>query len=225
MARREIIVFTDDVTGEETSDVQTVLLVADGIAYEIDMAPATREAYAAAIEPFRSAGRRIGRASGNGASVLRPAFNGAPAASSRTVPDKEQNRAVREWWGRNAGRDGLPELTERGRIPQPVLDAFQRHGGRTIEAAPDVQAGKQPRKAGTVGAEMSVTAKSADKPVSAPPAAQFSEAQPASKPADTPRKTVPAKTPRKRTNAAKVTTDGSKSSNATKRTGRRAAAS
>lgn len=213
MARREIVVFTDDVTGEEGPDVQTVLLVADGIAYEVDMSETTHAAYSAAIEPYRSAGRRIGRAN-SGGGVVRP-ITAAPTA--RTAPDKEQNRAIRAWWARNQGHDGLPPMVTFGRIPQDVLDAFQRHGGTKIKGAPDVEPGKEPRKAGTVGAEVKV---------SGAPAATFSEpeAAPVQDEVRPARKRAAAAEvkPAKRTRGAAVT---SKAQAPAKRTGRRTATS
>jgi hypothetical protein len=144
MARREITVVTDDVTGKETDEATTEIICVEGVAYELDMSPETLTAYRKAIEPYRSAGRRIGRTS-SGGNVLRPI---GFASSTPARVDKEQNKAVREWWGRNQGRDGLPPLVERGRIPQPVLDLFQKHKGRAIEEAPDVPPrSTRPRKA------------------------------------------------------------------------------
>lgn len=227
MARREIVVYTDDVTGEESEDVQTVLLVSSGIAYEVDMSEKTREAYAAAIAPYLSAGRRIGRTTAGG-SILRPTFTPGTAAPTRTVADKEQNRAVRDWWAKNQGRDGLPPLTERGRIPQDVLDAFQKHGGRTIEAAPEpvIPPAQTKRAAQTVGAEVHVSGP------------DFLSAETASAPEAKAAKRAPAKkatastsekAPRARTATASVksneATSGGKPQTAAKRTGRRAAAS
>lgn len=155
MGRREIVVYTDDVTGEEAEDVMTVLIVANGVAYECDMSAPTREAYAAAIQPYLSVARRIGRTTGN--NVIRGDF-GKPKDPERTTVDREQTKAVREWWSRNQGRGDLPALVERGRIPGEVMALFQTYGGQAIpepEPAP-VEPAKTRRKSGTVGAEFKV---------------------------------------------------------------------
>ncbi len=157
MARRQVIIYTDDVTGQEAPDIETVIVTVDNIAYEVDMSAATRAAYAEAVEAYRSAGRRVGRVTATG-TVLRPAFgSGLPAqrqSASPAVIDKEQNKAVRDWWRANEGRDGLPSIVEHGRIPQTVRDAFQKWGGRKVTAEPDVKPSQEKRKAGTVGAEI-----------------------------------------------------------------------
>lgn len=213
MAKREITIYTDDVTGEETDDIMTVLLVANGVAYEVDMGAQTREQYATAIQPYLSVARRVGRSAGN--NVLRPAGGfgssqaGASSRAGEARPDREQNRAIREWWGRHQGREGLPPLVERGRIPQNVLDAFQRYAGRTIdpEPAPDVS-----------GLAEAVKERAAKPVKSAAPT--FTEPDPDGLP-------KPPKPTRKRTTAAKVTAKAPVKAvtPAAKRTSRRAAAS
>lgn len=158
MARREIVVYTDDLTGEETSDVTTVSIVFKGIAYEVDMSERTLAAYAKSIQPYLDAGRRVGRAAGT--NVIRPAFGGSASATRQPWAEKQaQNKAIRDWWAKSQGRDGLQPLVERGRIPQPVIEAYHKHGGMTIPAPEPtpVQPDKAPRKAGTVGAEARVT--------------------------------------------------------------------
>ncbi len=193
MARKEIVVFTDDVTGEPCDEVTTVVVVWAGATYEVDMSPETLQRYGDAIAPFVTKGRRVGTRG----TVLRPAFGAARAPKpSETRAD---NKIIRDWWGRNQGRAGVPPLSEYGRIANDVRALFEVHGGRDIPEAskPPVEAAKTPRKAGTVGAEVKVSA--------AP--ATFTE----------PATPSVAKSTTKRTATAKVT------ATAAKRTGRRAA--
>lgn len=170
MGRREIIVYTDDVTGKESDTIKTEIVTVDGVAFEVDMSPETLAAYRKAVEPYRAAGKRVGRANSAG-NVLRPigSASSVRTGAAKTVPDKEQNRAIREWWAKNQGRDGLPPLVERGRIASEVVTAFHKHGGRAIPPppAPEVPAAKEPRKAGTIGAEVRLPRQTKSAPVKA----------------------------------------------------------
>ncbi len=146
MATRLVTVYTDDLTGEDVDHVETIQFVSGGMVYEIDLCEATRKEYEDLIKPYADAGRRVGRAS---------IMLSSPLPSPARIPakvDAAQNKAVREWWRANEGKDGLPKLVERGRIPQAVMDAFQTWGGKAI--VEDVPPAKEPRKPGTVGAEI-----------------------------------------------------------------------
>lgn len=224
MAKQTITIYTDDVTGERSDDIHTVMVVAgDGIAYAVDMAETTYAQYESAIAPYVSAGRRIGRmpkaASGSVGNVI-PIGR---ATSTETRPDYQQNKAIREWWGRNQGRDSLPPLVERGRIPQSVLDAFQKHRGLSIAPAPietppepPIEPAKKARAARSVGAEVHVNG-----PAFLAPEAAQPEVAPARKRASA-AKASPAKAARGKTATATVK---GKPQPAARRTGRRATAS
>lgn len=173
MARQTIIVYVDDVTGQEADTVQTVTLTHEGVAYEVDMSPETLAEYEKVIEPYRLAGRRVGRVTTAG-HVMRVVTGSAPIR--RRVPsiDPEQRKAIRSWWARNAKViPTLPPLVERGRIPQSVVDAYNHREGRNATPMPaltaqavseavsdpvaaDVQPAGTERAAGTVGREMAV---------------------------------------------------------------------
>lgn len=229
MAKQLITIYTDDVTGEQSDDIHPVLVVSgDGVAYQVDMSAATFATYEAAIAPYVNAGTRIGRmpkaASGNLGSVI-PIGRAAERTEAR--PDKEQNKAVRDWWRKNQGRDGVPDVTEFGRIPQSVQDAFHKHGGRSIVVAPIetpaepvVKPSQTKRAPGTIGAETRVKGLEFLTP-GAPRAEAVPEVAPARKRAAA-TKATPAKATRGKTATAKV---ADKPQPAVKRTGRRAAAS
>lgn len=230
MAKQLITIYTDDVTGEQSDDIHTVLVVgADGIAYQVDMGAATFAGYEAAIAPYVNAGTRVGRmpkaASGNLGNVI-PI--GRTSERTEARPDKEQNKAVREWWSRNQGREDVPALVERGRIPQTVLDAYQKYAGRSIAVAPietppepPVKAAQTKRAPGTIGAETRVKGLEFLTPGAPRPEAAKPEVSPARKRASA-AKATPAKATRGKTATASVK---SKPEPAVKRTGRRAAAS
>lgn len=119
MARREIVVLEDDLEGG-TAD-ETVKFGIDGMSYEIDLSAANaeklREQFAQYVEVARKGNRGVvvtgGRSAGRGRAVAPPAA------------DRDQNKAVREW----AKRKGK-SISERGRIPQSILDEFHAAGGR-----------------------------------------------------------------------------------------------
>jgi len=236
MARREIIVYTDDVTGETSNDIQTVMILdGTGAAYAVDMSEATHRKYEEAIAPYVNAGKRIGRMPKVTEAAVK-AGNVIPISGTRTVvrTDKEQNKAIREWWGRNEER-GVPALVEFGRIPQAVQDAFHKHGGRAVPASvnddvpasellpddalpePAVKPAQKPRAARSSG-----TATAADSLAFLAPGSAQPEAAPARKRATPAAAKETGKAPRKAATSAKV---ASKPQTAAKRTGRRAAAS
>ena len=66
-----------------------------------------------ALDPFINAGTRVGRG------VTRPRHVGA-VTSGRTAGSRDENKAIREWASRNGH-----QISERGRIPQSVSDAYR----------------------------------------------------------------------------------------------------
>ncbi|GAA1387822.1 histone-like nucleoid-structuring protein Lsr2 [Catellatospora chokoriensis] len=113
MARRTIVVSTDDLDGSDAS-VESTRFSYEGVAYEIDLSAPNRALLAAALAPFIAAGRRSldGNGKGRGA---RPTADGQAAF----------NRRVRDW----SATRGEP-VAERGRIPQKTVDAYLAAGLR-----------------------------------------------------------------------------------------------
>ena len=113
MARKVITVLTDDLDGGKAD--RTVEFSLDGVAYTIDVSDENAGLLRKALDPYISAGRRMGRGPvDTGRAVRRP---GRPATSGM---DREQNRAIREW----ATKNGY-EISERGRIPVSVVEAYK----------------------------------------------------------------------------------------------------
>ncbi|SDZ28862.1 Lsr2 protein [Micromonospora pattaloongensis] len=111
MARQVIVVLTDDLDGSEAD--RTVEFDLDGVSYTIDLSEKHAGELRRALDPFISAGTRIGR--GGGEARREPQRGGgAPTRSER-----DQNRAIREW----AVKQGY-DVSERGRIPASVVAAY-----------------------------------------------------------------------------------------------------
>jgi hypothetical protein len=111
MAKQTIVTLVDDLDGS-TADEQLEFMV-DSKAYEIDLSATNSKKLREALAPFVAAARRAGG--------RRRGSSGAAAAARPTV-DREQNQAIREW----AQQKGL-KISERGRIPASVLEAYHSH--------------------------------------------------------------------------------------------------
>lgn len=113
MAQKVTVTLVDDLDGGTAEE--TVEFGLDGVAYEIDLsnnnANKLRDSLADYIQNARKAGGRrkasapARRASGGG----------------RASVDREQNAAIREW----ARKNGF-NVSDRGRIPAEVLDAYHK---------------------------------------------------------------------------------------------------
>ena len=110
MARRIVHQLVDDIDGSvlEVGEGETVHFSLNGASYEIDLNAAHVEELRKAFEPYISAGRRAGSSGSTRASAprKRPARNPEVAA-------------IRAW----ANGNGYT-LSERGRIPAPVVEAY-----------------------------------------------------------------------------------------------------
>ena len=113
MARKVITVLTDDLDGGKAD--RTVEFGLDGVTYTIDLSDENAGGLRKTLDPYIGAGRRIGRSL---AETGRPGRREGRAATSGM--DRDQNRAVREW----ASNNGY-EISERGRIPVSVVEAYK----------------------------------------------------------------------------------------------------
>jgi hypothetical protein len=96
----------DDIDGS-TENVRTVPIAVDGQQVEIDLSASNVDKLMAALEPYLSAGRKVG-----GGARRRSAGTPTSAKSSDT-------QAIREW----AQSQGL-EVNARGRIKKEIVDAY-----------------------------------------------------------------------------------------------------
>lgn len=109
MAKQTTVTLVDDLDGSEADE--QVEFAVDGRAYEIDLSTANSARLREALAPFISAARRAGG---------RRRSSSTPAAA-RPSTDREQNQAIREW----AQSQGM-KISERGRIPSNVLEAYHQ---------------------------------------------------------------------------------------------------
>ncbi|MEU7181031.1 MULTISPECIES: Lsr2 dimerization domain-containing protein [Streptomyces] len=62
MAQKVITIYTDDLTGEESSEAATHTIALDGVNYEIDLGPDSYDQLLEAMAPFTKADRKSGKA-------------------------------------------------------------------------------------------------------------------------------------------------------------------
>ncbi|MPY79183.1 MAG: Lsr2 family protein [Actinophytocola sp.] len=113
MAQKVLVSLVDDLDGSEADE--TVEFGLDGVSYQIDLSTANaeelRDALAQYVEHARRSGgrKRNQKAAGTG--------GGGKSASV----DREQNQAIRAW----ARKNGY-DVSDRGRIPSEVVDAYHK---------------------------------------------------------------------------------------------------
>lgn len=107
MAQKIVTIYTDDLTGAESSEVGTHTFSLNGVNYEIDLTPENYDKLDAALRPFIESGRKQGRSKGAGR-VRMDAANG---------PSAEEIRA----WARENGY----EVNDRGRVAKEIRVAFE----------------------------------------------------------------------------------------------------
>lgn len=112
MAKQTTVTMVDDLDGG-LADEQVKFAV-DGRSYEIDLSTANVTRLREALAPFISAARHAGGRRGSTGT--------GGTGGSRTTTDREQNQAIREW----AQQQGM-KISERGRIPSNVLEAYHRN--------------------------------------------------------------------------------------------------
>jgi len=110
MAKQIITLLTDDLDGGDAD--RTIEFGLDGVNYSIDLSEKNAGKLRKALDPYLTAAAKVGRTGPNGRIASRA--GAAPSRSSR-----EQNQAIREW----AVKNGY-EVSERGRIPASVVEAF-----------------------------------------------------------------------------------------------------
>jgi hypothetical protein len=106
----------DDLDGEAADE--TVEFGVDGKSYEIDLSKDNAERLRDALAAFVGAARRSAAGGGSG---RRRGSLATSAPVRRPTIDREQNQAIRDW----ARKRGM-KVSDRGRIPAEVLDAYHQ---------------------------------------------------------------------------------------------------
>jgi hypothetical protein len=110
MAKQVITVLTDDLDGGAAD--RTIEFGLDGVNYTIDLSEKNAGKLRKALDPYLTVASRIGRTGAHGRIASRTVA--APSRSNR-----DQNQAIREW----GAKKGY-EVSERGRIPSSIVEAF-----------------------------------------------------------------------------------------------------
>ena len=114
MAQQTTVRFIDDIDGSDA--VGTVTFSLDNRAYEIDLSDENTDKLHEALAPFIEHGRKAGgRSGGRGRTRGQAPMTETPARSNREEP-----HAIREW-----ARQNGHQLSDRGRIPKSVIEAYQ----------------------------------------------------------------------------------------------------
>ncbi|WDO11213.1 Lsr2 family protein (plasmid) [Streptomyces murinus] len=108
MAQKIVTIYTDDLTEAESDEVSTHRFSLNGVQYEIDLTPESYDRLDEALRPFIEKGRKTKRA--KGAERPRQGHTG-------NSPSAEEVRA----WARENGY----EVSDRGRVPREIRDAFE----------------------------------------------------------------------------------------------------
>jgi hypothetical protein len=117
VARREIVVLEDDLDGGNADE--TVKFGLDGTSYEIDLSQANAAKLREAVAIYVAGARKATR------SGVVTGTRVAPRARGAATADRDQNKAVRAW-AKRKGRN----ISERGRIPQSIVDEYNAAAGR-----------------------------------------------------------------------------------------------
>ena len=111
MAQKVTVTLVDDLDGSEAEE--TVEFGLDGVTYQIDLSNNNAGVLRDAVSEYVAHARREG---GRKRAAARAGSRPQPASA-----DREQNQAIREW----ARKRGM-KVSDRGRIPAEVLEAFHK---------------------------------------------------------------------------------------------------
>ena len=112
MAQQATVRFIDDLDGSDASG--TFDFSIEGRQYQIDLSDENAAKLRDALAPFIDAARKVGGRGGR-ARQRQPAVPEKPARSKR-----EDTIAIREWARQNGHK-----VSDRGRIPKSVIEAYQ----------------------------------------------------------------------------------------------------
>jgi len=114
MAQQTTVRFIDDLDGSDASGTFDFSL--EGRNYQIDLSDDNAAKLRDALAPFIDVARKAaGRSTGRGRAPRQTAVPDKPARSKR-----EDTTAIRDW-----AREHGHKVSDRGRIPKSVLEAYQ----------------------------------------------------------------------------------------------------
>ena len=132
MAQKTVVTLVDDLTGEESEDITTVEFALDGVTYEIDLDDKNSAELRDSLAQYVAAARRTGgrRAGATTRKRSGGAGTGTPRATSPGGYDRETSKQIRDW----ARSEGF-EVSDRGRVPNNVVEAWEARGKNGTTAA------------------------------------------------------------------------------------------
>jgi hypothetical protein len=117
MAQKVLVQLVDDLDGTTSDDITMVTFGLDGATYEIDLTANNAAKLRNQLGDFVDNARRTGGR----------AKRGTTPKPTGPATNREQTKAIRDW----ARQNGY-ELSDRGRIPSTVIEAFEKaHAGGT----------------------------------------------------------------------------------------------
>ena len=125
MAQQTIIQLIDDLDGTSSDSVDTITFGLDGVTYEIDLDEDNATKLRDGLTEFIDSARRSGgRAKRSGRPMTRRTTNGSGG-------NREQTQAIRAW-----ARMNNWEISDRGRIPVDIIEAFEARAGKNKTKRP-----------------------------------------------------------------------------------------
>ena len=110
MAQKTIIIYTDDLTDQESEEVSAHTFSLNGVNYEIDLSPESYDKLADALGPFIQAGRKTGRITKSAGGKSR----------GRITQDGTSAEEIRRW----AKSKGI-QVNDRGRVPATIRTQYE----------------------------------------------------------------------------------------------------
>jgi Lsr2 len=113
MAQKVVTVYTDDLTGEESTETTAFRILVNDVGVEVDLTPESHDRLMEALEPFLQAkgARRVRSGGSSGSRRLR-------GAAGKMTGDN-QTADIRAW----AKENGF-EVNDRGRVPATIREAY-----------------------------------------------------------------------------------------------------
>lgn len=115
MAQKVQVLLVDDLDGGEA--VETLTFALDGTSYEIDLSKEHAQALRDVMAPYVGSARRANGRSGGAGTKGRGRGSGAQRSGGSTSNTAE----IRQW-----AKDNGHAVSERGRIPGVVIEAYER---------------------------------------------------------------------------------------------------
>ncbi len=112
MAKKVVTLYTDDLTGEESPEIDTYTVLVNGAGVELDLTPESHDKLLEALAPFLNA---------TGARRVRGGASKAQGRTKRGPSGSEDTAQIRAW----AKENGY-EINDRGRVPASIRDAYQK---------------------------------------------------------------------------------------------------